>query len=104
MTCSPSIKLAIQAHWLWLTLLIPASAQDNSPFTNHDSPLSSSHSALRTPHSALISHPRLYFSSADLPQLRRLRSSGTHKLIWRNLRDSADWCLTLTPRKAWIAP
>jgi hypothetical protein len=33
-----------------------------------------------------------------------LRFEGRHKLIWRNLKDSADWCLKLKPRKEWIAP
>ena len=49
-------------------------------------------------------HPRLYFTAADLPRLRQLRGSGQHAVIWRNLQTSADWCLTLKPRQAWIAP
>lgn len=51
-----------------------------------------------------LSHPRLYFTAKDLPQLRQQRAHGLHKKIWKNLADSADWCLTRTPRQAWIAP
>jgi hypothetical protein len=53
---------------------------------------------------SLGGHPRLYFTAADLPALRKLRSSGMHRRIWRNLSESADWCLTLQPRRTWIAP
>ena len=50
-------------------------------------------------------HPRLYFTQTDLPALRRLRTHDhLHKTIWRNVRESAEWCLTLSPRKEWIAP
>src|SRR2546421_11749224 len=49
-------------------------------------------------------HPRLYFTRVELPQLRASRAHGLHRAIWRNLRESADWCLTLSPRSAWIAP
>ena len=49
-------------------------------------------------------HPRLYFTAGDLPALRAARRSGQHRLMWANLRESADWCLTLSPRKEWIAP
>ncbi|MDB6026531.1 MAG: hypothetical protein JWM68_2754 [Verrucomicrobiales bacterium] len=51
-----------------------------------------------------LSHPRLYFTSEELPKLQKLRKSGVHAKIYKNLIDSADWCLTKTPRKAWIAP
>jgi hypothetical protein len=51
-----------------------------------------------------LGHPRLYFSTNDLPALRAGRSSGTRALIWRNLAESADWCLTRPPRAKWIAP
>jgi hypothetical protein len=50
------------------------------------------------------SHPRLYFSTNDLVTLRAGRFHGTRKLIWRNLAQSADWCLTRNPRQNWIAP
>lgn len=50
------------------------------------------------------SHPRLYFTAADLPRLRGLRSVGHHALIWKNIEHSAAWCLTQHPRKQWIAP
>jgi len=51
-----------------------------------------------------LGHPRLYLTVADLPRLRRLREVGTHAEIWNNIRTSADWCLTRTPRREWIAP
>src|SRR5213083_3004599 len=49
-------------------------------------------------------HPRLFFTATELPKLRQLRSSGLHKRIYKNLVESADWCLTLQPRREWIAP
>ena len=49
-------------------------------------------------------HPRLYFTAEDLPRLRGLRQRGRHRLIWRNLRRSAEWCLEREPRLEWIAP
>src|SRR5258706_688388 len=49
-------------------------------------------------------HPRLYFAQSDLPHLRNLRNHGLHKKIWHNVRASADWCLTMAPRKALIFP
>ena len=49
-------------------------------------------------------HPRLYFTPADLPALRRRRESGVHARIWKNLCASAEECLKLTPRRGWIAP
>ena len=51
-----------------------------------------------------LSHPRLYFTTNDLPALRTGRFHGERKLIWHNLAQSADWCLTRTPRQNWIAP
>ncbi len=53
---------------------------------------------------AAFGHPRLYFTTNDLPALRASRFSGTLALIWQNLAQSADWCLTRPPRSAWIAP
>jgi len=50
------------------------------------------------------SHPLLYFTAADLPRLRDLRSAGLHAQVWKNIEQSAAWCLTQTPRKQWIAP
>lgn len=51
-----------------------------------------------------LSHPGLYFTTNDLPTLRANRFSGTRAMIWKNIADSADWCLTQTPRANWIAP
>src|SRR5262245_14340141 len=48
-------------------------------------------------------HPRLYFTAADLPQLRDLKKSGTHAKIWANMVRSADWCAQQTSRTDWIA-
>ena len=56
------------------------------------------------PQSILTAHPRLYFTAEELARLRRLRASGGHARIWRNLEESANWCLTKTPRAEWIAP
>jgi len=47
-------------------------------------------------------HPRLYFTKAELPRLRKLRLSGQHAKIWANLTQSADWCKSQPPRKKWI--
>ena len=47
-------------------------------------------------------HPCLYFAAADLPHLRDLQKSGTHKQIWANMTKSADWCVQQTPRVEWI--
>ena len=43
-------------------------------------------------------------TSGDLPGLKALRQKGHHALIWKNIKNSSDWCLERTPRKAWIAP
>lgn len=48
-------------------------------------------------------HPRLYFTAADLQQLRDLNKSGIHSKIWANMIRSADWCAQQTPRTEWIA-
>jgi hypothetical protein len=50
------------------------------------------------------SHPRLYFTADELVRLRSLRTKGPHALIWKNLSESADWCLTQPLRETWIAP
>ena len=49
-------------------------------------------------------HPRLFFSSEELARLRVDRTRGVRARIWRNLAESADWCLTRKPRTEWIAP
>jgi len=53
---------------------------------------------------AFTGHPRLYFTPEELARLRGLRTTGEHARIWRNLAESADWCLTKTPRAEWVAP
>jgi hypothetical protein len=52
----------------------------------------------------MMTHPRLYFTPAELHELRALRNHGVHAHIWRNLAASADWCMAKTPRLEWIAP
>jgi hypothetical protein len=49
-------------------------------------------------------HPRLYFSAEELAQLRAARGQGFRAVIWRNMMDSADWCLQRPLRRTWIAP
>ena len=49
-------------------------------------------------------HPRLYITKTEQSALRALRAGGVHARIWENIAESADWCLTQTPRKDWIAP
>jgi hypothetical protein len=51
-----------------------------------------------------LSHPRLYFTNDELPGLGKLRNQKLHRHIYKNLMESADWCLTRTPREKWIAP
>ncbi len=60
----------------------------------------SAEAQMRTPGA----HPRLFFTADTLMQLRQLRSSAVHARIWGNLEASADWCLDIEPRTAWIAP
>ncbi|MGZ4974957.1 MAG: DUF4962 domain-containing protein [Limisphaerales bacterium] len=50
------------------------------------------------------SHPRLYFDTQELMRLRALRAEPAHARIWTNLVESAEWCLTKSPRTNWIAP
>lgn len=53
---------------------------------------------------ARADHPRLYFNSKELIELRHLRAEPGHAKIWSNIVESAEWCLTKTPRTNWIAP
>jgi hypothetical protein len=53
---------------------------------------------------ATPSHPRLYFNGEELRHLRELRNEPAHAKILKNIEESADWCLTKTPRKNWIPP
>lgn len=52
----------------------------------------------------VLGHPRLYFTPAELAALQAARGEGFRAVIWANLMQSADWCLTRPLRKAWIAP
>jgi len=52
--------------------------------------------------SLVAGHPRLYFTAADLPRLRRHERRGVRAMIWSNLRRSADWCVRQKPRSVWI--
>src|ERR1051325_8621995 len=52
----------------------------------------------------LTGHPRLYFTENELKALRAARTKGMHAMIWRNIAESADWCLTRKVRTEWIAP
>jgi len=51
-----------------------------------------------------MSHPRLYCTPAELEDLRAKRTDGVHARIWRNISESADWCMAQPPRTEWIAP
>jgi hypothetical protein len=52
----------------------------------------------------LTGHPRLYFTAEELAGLRAARAEGERARIWKNIAESADWCLTRKVRTAWIAP
>jgi hypothetical protein len=50
-----------------------------------------------------LQHPRLYFTAADLQQLRAKRkNSEAVARIWANITKSADWCAKQKPRDEWI--
>src|SRR3954452_15570456 len=50
-----------------------------------------------------LQHPRLYFTAADLPQLRAKRkNTEAVARIWANMTKSADWCIKQKPRDEWI--
>jgi hypothetical protein len=44
-----------------------------------------------------LGHPRLYCTTAEVARLREAHDD-LHARIWSNLVQSADWCLTKTPR------
>src|SRR5438309_1339219 len=50
---------------------------------------------------ARAEHPRLYFDSRQQAELRRLRTEPGHAKIWTNIAESAEWCLSKTPRTNW---
>ncbi len=52
----------------------------------------------------LAIHPRLYFTPAELQELRNASSEGFRAVMYRNLVRDADWCLTRPLRRRWIAP
>src|SRR3954447_19433199 len=68
-----------------LLLIQTASAAEQSNKPSHD-----------------LQHPRLYFTAADLPQLRAKKHSGIAAHIWANMTRSADWCVQQSPRTEWI--
>lgn len=47
-------------------------------------------------------HPRLYFQSSQLPELRQRGQAGMHAWIWENIIQSADWCAAQPVRTEWI--
>lgn len=49
----------------------------------------------------LTGHPRLYFTAAELPELRAKRESGAAARIWANVVASAEWCRDQQPRSEW---
>jgi Domain of unknown function (DUF4962) len=83
-----AVGVAVLAAWVSAGLCGFACATENEalPPTSH----------------VLTEHPRLYFTAADLPRLRGQRRSGVPAQIWRNLTESADWCLKQQPRTEWI--
>jgi len=48
-------------------------------------------------------HPRLYFSTRELPALRAKRQKKIPARIWQNVLASARWCARQPPRTEWIA-
>ncbi len=49
-------------------------------------------------------HPRLFFTEEERDRLWENRDRGIRPLIWKNLAESAEWCLTKSPREEWIEP
>lgn len=49
-------------------------------------------------------HPRLFFSADELKKLQTARRYGHRAVIWRNIMESAEWCLDRPLRQEWIAP
>lgn len=50
----------------------------------------------------LRSHPRLYFTAAELAALRTDRVKPPRDRIWKNFLESAEWCRRQQPRTEWI--
>jgi hypothetical protein len=50
-----------------------------------------------------LGHPRLYCTAGEILRLREAHDD-LHVRILSNVVQSADWCLTKTPRPSWIAP
>src|SRR5579862_3129400 len=97
----------LHARWLARLCLSPTLAGGLSPawctVAVVLAALASSHAGEpEARHAARTDHPRLYFTSGDLPRLRGLRAGGIHARIWANLTASADWCARQTPRTEWI--
>ncbi|MCP4643233.1 MAG: DUF4962 domain-containing protein [bacterium] len=49
-------------------------------------------------------HPRLYCTTSDLEALRLPHGDPQRRRLWRNLEESARWCMEKAPREEWIAP
>src|SRR3954469_25199326 len=50
----------------------------------------------------LTTHPRLYFTAAELTALRADHDKPPRNRIWKNLLKSAEWCRRQQPRTEWI--
>ena len=48
-------------------------------------------------------HPRLYFTTTELPELRAKREKIIPGRIWQNVVTSAQWCVLQSPRTEWTA-
>lgn len=80
--CGLAVVLALTSTWAWAQE--PSASEPVAP--------------------KVTGHPRLYFTTAELEKLRADRANGERAVIWKNLAESAEWCLTKKPRTEWIAP
>jgi len=51
--------------------------------------------------SSAAEHPRLYFDSAELSELRAKRDQDVYAQMWQNMVVWAEWCQKKEPRKEW---
>ncbi len=54
------------------------------------------------PGAATYAHPRLYFNAAEQEKLRGRRNGGSSSIIWKNIAESADWCVAKEHRARWV--